>query len=158
MERYNEENDFAHYYEMMSKKTTAELEKELAKLEKQADKYRPREFVGFRMTPQASRKLDVIAQQKMKIQTILYERENESEETFSEWVKKHNYFTGWRQHLAYLEGARAASAWAAKTLIDKACMFVMTEIDELDKTTRWNKAKKLRESMTPEYLKEEDSL
>ena len=108
MERYNEENDFAHYYEMMSKKTTAELEKELAKLEKQADKYRPREFVGFRMTPQASRKLDVIAQQKMKIQTILYERENEKELTFDERVNESNPFKDWRTRIAYIEGARMA--------------------------------------------------
>ena len=74
MERYNNESDFNRLYELMGKKSTRELQKELEHIAKKADALRSREFNGFKMNPRASRKLDIYAQERMVIETILSER------------------------------------------------------------------------------------
>lgn len=74
MERYNNESDFNRLYELMGKKSTRELQKELEHIAKKADALRSREFKGFKMNPRVSRKLDIYAQERMVIETILSER------------------------------------------------------------------------------------
>jgi len=78
MERYNHPSDFDNFLAMMSKKSTRQLEKELEVIEKKASVLRTREFNGFKMSPRVSRRLDIYAQERMTIETILYEREHES--------------------------------------------------------------------------------
>jgi len=78
MERYNHPSDFDNFRAMMSKKSTRQLEKELEVIEKKASVLRTREFNGFKMSPRVSRRLDIYAQERMTIETILYEREHES--------------------------------------------------------------------------------
>jgi len=78
MERYNHPSDFDNFRTMMSKKSTRQLEKELEVIEKKASVLRTREFNGFKMSPRVSRRLDIYAQERMTIETILYEREHES--------------------------------------------------------------------------------
>ena len=77
MERYNHPSDFDNFRTMMSKKSTRQLEKELEAIEKKASVLRTREFNGFKMSPRVSRRLDIYAQERMAIETILYEREHE---------------------------------------------------------------------------------
>lgn len=78
MERYNNKSDFDNFRDMMSKKSTRMLKKELEKIESKASTLRTREFNGFKMSPRISRRLDIYAQERMTIETILYEREHES--------------------------------------------------------------------------------
>ena len=75
MERYNHSSDFDNFRTMMSKKSTRVLKNELAKIESKASVLRTREFNGFKMSPRVSRRLDIYAQERMTIETILYERE-----------------------------------------------------------------------------------
>ena len=77
MERYNNKSDFDNFRDMMSKKSTRMLKKELEKIESKASTLRTREFNGFKMSPRISRRLDIYAQERMTIETILYERECE---------------------------------------------------------------------------------
>ncbi len=77
MERYNNKSDFDHFRDMMSKKSTRMLKRELEKIESKASTLRTREFNGFKMSPRISRRLDIYAQERMTIETILYERERE---------------------------------------------------------------------------------
>jgi hypothetical protein len=77
MERYNNKSDFDHFRDMMSKKSTRMLKRELKKIESKASTLRTREFNGFKMSPRISRRLDIYAQERMTIETILYERERE---------------------------------------------------------------------------------
>ena len=74
MERYNHPSDFDNFRETMRKKSTRMLQKELEKIEKKASALRTREFNGYRMSPRVSRKLDIYAQERMVIETILSER------------------------------------------------------------------------------------
>lgn len=77
MERYNNKSDFDNFRDMMSKKSTRVLKKELEKIENKASVLRTREFNGFKISPRVSRRLDIYAQERMAIETILYEREHE---------------------------------------------------------------------------------
>ena len=77
MERYNNKSDFDNFRDMMSKKSTRMLKKELEKIVSKASTLRTREFNGFKMSPRISRRLDIYAQERMTIETILYERECE---------------------------------------------------------------------------------
>lgn len=77
MERYNNKSDFDNFRDMMSKKSTRVLKKELEKIESKASVLRAREFNGFKMSTRVSRRLDIYAQERMAIETILYEREHE---------------------------------------------------------------------------------
>jgi hypothetical protein len=76
MERYNHPSDFDNFRTMMSKKSTRQLEKELEAIEKKASVLRTREFNDiFKMSPRVSRKLDIYAQERAIIQTLLDERQ-----------------------------------------------------------------------------------
>jgi hypothetical protein len=75
MERYNNPSDFDNFRMMMSKLSTCKLRKELEKIEKKASVLRLREFNGYKITPRVSRRLDIYAQERAVISTILSERE-----------------------------------------------------------------------------------
>lgn len=75
MERYNNPSDFDNFRMMMSKLSTRKLRKELEKIEKKASILRLREFNGYKITPRVSRRLDIYAQERAVISTILSERE-----------------------------------------------------------------------------------
>ena len=77
MERYNHPSDFDNFLTMMNKKSTRMLKKELEKIESKASTLRTREFNGVKMSPRISRRLDIYAQERMTIETILYERERD---------------------------------------------------------------------------------
>lgn len=75
MERYNHPSDFDNFRTMMSKKSTRQLDKELEDIEKKASVLRTREFNSFKISPRVSRKLDIYAQERAIVQTLLDERQ-----------------------------------------------------------------------------------
>lgn len=75
MNRYNHPSDFGRFYELMREKSTDELKAKLEHIEKSACAIRYREFNGFKLNPKISRKLDLYAQERMAIETIISERE-----------------------------------------------------------------------------------
>lgn len=60
--------------EAKSKKSTDALRKELERIEAKASQLRDKEFVGFKMNPKVSRKLDAYAQERVAIEVVLNDR------------------------------------------------------------------------------------
>ena len=62
MERYNNKSDFDNFRDMMSKKSTRVLKKELEKIENKASVLRTREFNGFKMSTSVSSRIAIYSQ------------------------------------------------------------------------------------------------